>query len=79
MTLFQFIKTCRMQKALELMEASPMNISEIVYHIGYESTATFSNLFKQLVGISPQNNLRLESPPNEFLKKTTKIVCKLWK
>jgi AraC-like DNA-binding protein len=54
MTLFQFIKTSRMQKALELMEDPSMNISEIVYHIGYESTATFSNLFKQLVGISPQ-------------------------
>jgi AraC-like DNA-binding protein len=54
MTIFQFIKTSRMQKALELMEDPSMNISEIVYHIGYESTATFSNLFKQLVGISPQ-------------------------
>ncbi|MDB5136043.1 MAG: hypothetical protein JWP37_2646, partial [Mucilaginibacter sp.] len=54
MTIFQFIKTSRMQKALELMEDPAMNISEIVYHIGYESTATFSNLFKQLVGISPQ-------------------------
>jgi AraC-like DNA-binding protein len=54
MTIFQFIKTGRMQKALELMEDPSMNISEIVYYIGYESTATFSNLFKQLVGISPQ-------------------------
>ena len=54
MTLFQFIKTSRMQKALELMEDPSMNISEIVYNIGYESTATFSNLFKQLIGISPQ-------------------------
>ena len=58
MTIFQFIKTSRMQKALELMEDPSMNISEIVYHIGYESTSTFSNLFKQLVGISPQKYRR---------------------
>lgn len=54
MTLFQFIKLSRMQRAIELMEDPTLSISEIVYQIGYESIATFSNIFKQLVGMSPQ-------------------------
>ncbi|GGH15228.1 helix-turn-helix domain-containing protein [Sphingobacterium alkalisoli] len=54
MTIFQFIKLSRMQMALELMEDKSLNINEIVYRIGYESTSTFSNLFKQLMGTSPQ-------------------------
>lgn len=54
MTLFQFIKFSRMQKAIELMEDPSLSISEIVYKIGYESIATFSNTFKKLVGISPK-------------------------
>ena len=54
MTIFQFIKLRRMQMALELMEDKALNINEIVYRIGYESTSTFSNLFKALIGTSPQ-------------------------
>ncbi|MGX5820970.1 helix-turn-helix domain-containing protein [Chitinophaga lutea] len=54
MTLFQFIKLSRMQKAIELMDDSSLTISEIVYAVGYESVATFSNVFKQLLGIGPQ-------------------------
>lgn len=54
MTIFQFIKLRRMQMALELMEDKALNINEIVYRIGYESTSTFSNLFKELIGTSPQ-------------------------
>lgn len=53
-TLFQFIKLSRMQLALELLEDESLNISEIVYRVGYDSIPTFSNLFKELIGISPQ-------------------------
>lgn len=63
MTIFQFIKLRRMQMALELMEDASLNINEIVYCIGYESTSTFSNLFKELIGTSPQKYRK------DFLKK----------
>ncbi|WP_447769246.1 helix-turn-helix domain-containing protein [Sphingobacterium faecium] len=53
-TIFQFIKLSRMQLALELLEDQSLHISEIVYKIGYDSIPTFSNLFKELIGISPQ-------------------------
>lgn len=43
-----------MQLALELLEDQSLHISEIVYKIGYDSIPTFSNLFKELIGISPQ-------------------------
>lgn len=54
MTIFQFIKLRRIQMALELMEDNALNINEIVYRVGYESASTFSNLFKELIGTSPQ-------------------------
>lgn len=53
-TIFQFIKLSLMQLALELLEDQSLHISEIVYKIGYDSIPTFSNLFKELIGISPQ-------------------------
>lgn len=53
-TIFQFIKLSRMQMALELLENESLQISEIVYMVGYDSIPTFSNLFKELMGISPQ-------------------------
>lgn len=63
MTIFQFIKLSRMQMALELMEDTRLNINEIVYRVGYESTSTFSTLFKELIGTSPQKYRQ------EYLKK----------
>lgn len=63
MTIFQFIKLSRMQMALELMEDAELNINEIVYRVGYESSSTFSTLFKKLVGTSPQKYRQ------EFLKR----------
>ncbi|SUJ25825.1 Bacillibactin transport regulator [Sphingobacterium spiritivorum] len=53
-TLFQFVKSVRIHKALELMESSDMNINEITNSVGYNSLSTFSSLFKELIGESPQ-------------------------
>lgn len=53
-TLFQYIKLSRMQRAIELLENKTLNISEVVYEVGYESISTFSTLFKDLMGTSPQ-------------------------
>jgi len=64
MTIFQFIKLSRMQMALELLEDEELNINEIVYRVGYDSASTFSNLFKELLGTSPQKYRQ------NFLKKT---------
>lgn len=67
MTIFQFIKLSRMQMALELLEDAELNISEIVYRVGYESPSTFSTLFKELIGTSPQKYRQ------EYLKSLNKI------
>jgi len=53
MSMFQFVKIARIQKALELMENEQLNINEIVYGVGYQSLSTFSSLFKGLLGVSP--------------------------
>ncbi|MGY5252843.1 helix-turn-helix domain-containing protein [Sphingobacterium spiritivorum] len=53
-TLFQFVKSVRVQKALELIENSRMDIIEIMHAVGYNSLSAFSTVFKELIGESPQ-------------------------
>ena len=54
LTIFQFIKQHRLLRALQLLENKDLQISQIVYQIGYDSTSNFSNLFKEHFGLSPQ-------------------------
>ncbi|MCW8313299.1 AraC family transcriptional regulator [Sphingobacterium sp. InxBP1] len=54
LTIFQFIKQHRLLRALHLLENKDLQISQIVYQIGYDSTSNFSNLFKEHFGLSPQ-------------------------
>ncbi|MGJ1430265.1 helix-turn-helix domain-containing protein [Sphingobacterium spiritivorum] len=53
-TIFQFVKSVRVQKALELIESSNMEIVEITHAVGYNSLSAFSSVFKEFMGESPQ-------------------------
>ena len=53
-TIFQFVKSVRVQKALELIESSNMEIVEITHAVGYNSLSAFSTVFKEFMGESPQ-------------------------
>ncbi len=62
-TVIDYIRHIRLEKALELIETTDMNISEIVYSIGLTSRSYFSKIFKNKYKLSPkayQEKLRSE-------------------
>lgn len=52
-----YITEKRLEKAAELLQTNEMNISEIVYQIGFNSRSYFSKIFKRRYGISPSDVL----------------------
>jgi transcriptional regulator GlxA family with amidase domain len=58
-TVTEYIRYARLNVARDYMVTTEMNISEIVYSIGFSSRSYFSKIFKERFGISP----------SEFLKK----------
>jgi AraC-like DNA-binding protein len=52
-----YITEKRLEKAAELLHTNEMNISEIVYQIGFNSRSYFSKIFKRRYGISPSDAL----------------------
>ena len=58
-TVNSYVKKVRLDKAAELLETSEMNVSEIVYAIGFSSRSYFSKIFKQRFGISPSDAVRI--------------------
>jgi AraC-like DNA-binding protein len=49
-----FLSCLRMQRAKELLFSSPAGITEICLEVGYSSMGSFSRIFSDLVGLSPQ-------------------------
>ncbi|MEM7101701.1 MAG: two-component regulator propeller domain-containing protein [Bacteroidota bacterium] len=49
----QFIRSIRLQKALELLENSDLNISEIAYDVGFSDPNYFSRSFSEEFGLAP--------------------------
>lgn len=52
-TLTRYINKIKAEEAKELLEISPMQVSEIAYHLGYEDTGYFIKLFKRHTGVTP--------------------------
>lgn len=52
-TVTEYIRHVRVETARDLMNNSDMNISEIVYSIGFSSRSYFSKIFKEKYNISP--------------------------
>lgn len=53
MTPHQFRSQQRFEEAKRLLLNSDCAISEIAFHLGYESPASFSTLFRRRVGLNP--------------------------
>lgn len=54
-----FQRRCQIEKAKELLLYTDMTITEIGEEVGYDSIHAFSRAFKQVVGMSPMNYVRL--------------------
>lgn len=52
-TVTEFIRHTRLEVARDLMSNSDLNISQIVYSIGFTSRSYFSKIFKEKYGITP--------------------------
>lgn len=60
-TVTEYIRHIRLEAARDYIHTTDMNISQIVYTIGFSSRSYFSKIFKRKYGISPsdfQNNVR---------------------
>ncbi len=54
LTVSQYIAKARCECASELLENSRLHIHDIAYYVGYEDTNYFSRVFKNVMGMSPQ-------------------------
>ncbi len=61
-TIQEFIKTRRIERAKELMLLNRFTLTQIAEQLGYINVQTFSRTFKNIIGI----------PPAQFLKESTK-------
>lgn len=53
-TIVDYIRNVRLEKALELIKTTDLNISEIVYSVGLTSRSYFSKIFKNKYKCSPK-------------------------
>lgn len=58
----KLLNTLKVEKAKQIMQETDKNISEISFEIGYNNSAYFAKVFKEIVGIAP----------NEFIKQIRK-------
>jgi len=49
----QWIRTKRLEKALDMLNNTPMTIADICYSIGFENPSHFSRIFKEHYGYAP--------------------------
>jgi signal transduction histidine kinase/DNA-binding response OmpR family regulator/ligand-binding sensor domain-containing protein len=54
----EFIRTIRLKRAVQLLEKSQLQISEIAYDVGFNSPKRFTINFKDEFGLSPSEYLR---------------------
>lgn len=53
MTFFQYLKTARIMRSIELIIENKLNLTEIAFEVGYGSIAAFSNAFQSLMDKRP--------------------------
>ena len=57
MTVFQFLRTERLNKARTMLENRGYSVTETAFHVGYESVSHFSQIYKKQFGTSPSRIL----------------------
>ncbi|WP_233455137.1 helix-turn-helix transcriptional regulator [Paenibacillus elgii] len=58
MTVFEFVRRQRMEKARVLLENGSLNVSQAASLVGYNNFSHFSALFKKTYGMNPSNYAR---------------------
>lgn len=63
-TVTEYIRNVRLESARDMLKNTDLNISQIVYSIGFSSRSYFSKIFKERYGITP----------NQFKKELKKVA-----
>jgi signal transduction histidine kinase/ligand-binding sensor domain-containing protein/DNA-binding response OmpR family regulator len=53
-TATEFIRTIRLKRAAQLLKAGQLNVSEVMYMVGFSHRSYFTQSFKALYGVSPK-------------------------
>ncbi|WP_299101393.1 AraC family transcriptional regulator [uncultured Winogradskyella sp.] len=60
-TVTEFIRHVRLEQARDLLKTTDLNISQVVYTIGFTSRSYFSKIFKEKYNVSP-NEFKMQTP-----------------
>jgi transcriptional regulator GlxA family with amidase domain len=52
-TVIEYIQRVRVEAAKRAFEASRLNVSEVMYDVGYSDTKSFRDVFKKITGLTP--------------------------
>ncbi|AWB44675.1 DNA-binding response regulator [Paenibacillus sp. CAA11] len=52
--LSEFIDSCRVKKAKELLRENDLKVREVALSVGYEAAHSFTRFFKKMTGLTPQ-------------------------
>lgn len=50
---YSYLMTRRIERAMTMLRSGELSVTAICFEVGYGSVGTFSNRFKELVGMSP--------------------------
>lgn len=53
MTFTQYLRKVRIEKAIHLIETTDMQISDVIYKVGYSDRTKFFSHFREQIGVSP--------------------------
>jgi len=51
----EYLNDIRIQKAMELLKTSDLNISEVCFAVGFNNLGHFNRVFKETAGVTPSN------------------------
>lgn len=58
MSPIQFQKQLRLQKARQLLLCQPLDVTQVAYHVGYESSSQFSREYSRMFGLPPKKDIQ---------------------
>ncbi|QAA33458.1 AraC family transcriptional regulator [Clostridium manihotivorum] len=62
-SIINYLNIIRINRAKDLLDATPLKISEVGYLVGIDDPYYFSKLFKKISGITPSKYIKLKSEP----------------
>src|SRR5690606_7927757 len=62
---YSYLMTRRIERAMALLRAGQLNVTEVCFEVGCSSLGTFSTRFTELVGVPPSVYRQREAAPAE--------------